>query len=105
LHRIDIPESVRIAAIARRENYHIYDALEARKTALIVIDLCRDGFVYVAFVIDAYAIGRSIDARLALAALKVAIERRHPRPGCIHHSDRGSRTRLVSIRGCWRTMI
>jgi putative transposase len=54
-------------------------------------------FAYVAIILDAwsrrvvgYAIGRSIDARLALAALKVAIERRHPRPGCIHHSDRGS---------------
>ncbi|MBN9499613.1 MULTISPECIES: IS3 family transposase [Nitrobacteraceae] len=55
------------------------------------------GFAYVAIILDAwsrrvvgYAIGRSIDARLALAALKVAIERRRPRPGCIHHSDRGS---------------
>jgi putative transposase len=54
-------------------------------------------FAYVAIILDAwsrrvvgYAIGRSIDARLALAALKVAIARRHPRPGCIHHSDRGS---------------
>ena len=54
------------------------------------------GFAYVAIILDAwsrrvvgYAIGRSIDARLALAALK-AIERRRPRPGCIHHSDRGS---------------
>ncbi len=55
------------------------------------------GFAYVAIILDAwsrrvvgYAIGRSIDARLAVAALKVAIERRHPRPGCVHHSDRGS---------------
>jgi putative transposase len=54
-------------------------------------------FAYVAIILDAwsrrvvgYAIGRSIDARLALAALKVAIARRRPRPGCIHHSDRGS---------------
>jgi putative transposase len=38
-----------------------------------------------------YAISRSIDARLTVAALKVAIERREPPPGCIHHSDRGSR--------------
>jgi putative transposase len=55
------------------------------------------GFAYVAIILDAwsrcvvgYAIGRSIDARLALAALKAAIERRRPRPGCIHHSDRES---------------
>jgi putative transposase len=55
------------------------------------------GFAYVAIILDAwsrrvvgYAVGRSIDARLAVAALKVAIERRCPRPGCVHHSDRGS---------------
>jgi len=55
------------------------------------------GFVYVGVILDAwsrrvvgYAISRSIDARLTVAALKSAIERRKPRPGCIHHSDRGS---------------
>ena len=37
-----------------------------------------------------YAIGRSIDARLTVAALKAAVDRRKPPPGCIHHSDRGS---------------
>ena len=55
------------------------------------------GFVYVAVILDAwsrrvvgYAIARSIDARLTVAALKVAIERRKPPSGCVHHSDRGS---------------
>jgi putative transposase len=55
------------------------------------------GFVYVAVILDAwsrrvvgYAISRSIDARLAIAALKSAIGRRSPPPGCVHHSDRGS---------------
>lgn len=55
------------------------------------------GFVYVAVIMDAwsrlvvgYVISRSIDARLALAALSVAIEKRQPPPGCVHHSDRGS---------------
>jgi putative transposase len=54
-------------------------------------------FIYVAVILDAwsrliagYAIGRSIDARLTVAALKAAIERRQPPFGCIHHSDRGS---------------
>ena len=37
-----------------------------------------------------YAISRSIDARLAVAALKAAIRSRQPPKGCIHHSDRGS---------------
>jgi putative transposase len=37
-----------------------------------------------------YAIGRRIGARLTLAALDAAVAARHPPPGCIHHSDRGS---------------
>ena len=55
------------------------------------------GFVYVAVILDAwsrrvvgYAISRSIDARLTVAALRAAIERRKPPAGCVHHSDRGS---------------
>ncbi len=31
-----------------------------------------------------------VDARLTLAALRAAIEKRRPPEGCIHHSDRGS---------------
>lgn len=55
------------------------------------------GFAYVAVILDAwsrrvigYAIGRSIDARLAIAALKAAIASRSPPAGCVHHSDRGA---------------
>ena len=55
------------------------------------------GFVYLAAILDAwsrrvvgYAISRSIDARLAVAALKAAIRARRPPEGCVHHSDRGS---------------
>jgi putative transposase len=55
------------------------------------------GFVYLAAILDAwsrrvvgYAISHSIDARLAVAALKAAIHSRNPPAGCVHHSDRGS---------------
>ena len=55
------------------------------------------GFVYVAIIMDAwsrrvvgYAIGRRIDARLAVAAFERAIASRQPLPGCVFHSDRGS---------------
>jgi putative transposase len=41
-------------------------------------------------VVVGYAISWSIDARLTIAALKVAIECRKPSAGCVHHSDRGS---------------
>jgi putative transposase len=37
-----------------------------------------------------YAIGRRIDARLAVEALRRAIALRRPLPGCVFHSDRGS---------------
>jgi putative transposase len=55
------------------------------------------GFVYLAVILDAwsrrvisYTLGRQIDTRLALAALRAAIETRRPPRGCIHHSDRGA---------------
>ena len=55
------------------------------------------GFVYLAAILDAwsrkvvgYAISRSMDARIAVAALKAAISSRNPPKDCIHHSDRGS---------------
>jgi len=54
-------------------------------------------FVYVAVIIDAwsrkvvgYVIGNTMETRLALAALESACVARHPAPGLIHHSDRGS---------------
>ena len=59
------------------------------------------GFVYLAAILDAwsrrvvgYAIGKRIDVRLALAALRAAVAARRPPPGCIHHSDRGSQGRF-----------
>ena len=55
------------------------------------------GFAYVALIMDAWsrrvvghAIGRRIDARLAVEALRMAIALRRPLPGCVFHSDRGS---------------
>ena len=54
------------------------------------------GFVYVAVVMDlcsrkvvGWAISRNIDRKLTLGALKMAVERRKPPAGVIHHSDRG----------------
>ena len=63
------------------------------------------GFVYVAVILDAwsrrvvgYAISRSIDVRLTLAALNAAIEDRRPPAGCLHHSDRGSQYAAQAYR-------
>jgi putative transposase len=63
------------------------------------------GFVYVAFVIDAYArrivgwrVSRTAHASVVLDALEQALYERQPvhRGGLVHHSDRGSQ--YVSIR-------
>ena len=55
------------------------------------------GFVYQAVILDAwsrkivgYGLGRNIDVRLTAAALKAATASRHPLPGCIFHTDRGT---------------
>src|SRR5436190_8992211 len=55
------------------------------------------GFVYLAVILDAwsrrvvgYAISRSMDARLTIAALKAAIRSPAPPARCVHHSDRGT---------------
>ena len=63
------------------------------------------GFVYVAFVIDAYArrivgwrVSRTAHASFVLDALEQALHERRPasKAGLVHHSDRGSQ--YVSIR-------
>jgi len=56
----------------------------------------RAEFVYMAVILDGFsrkvvgwALGRTLTSRLATAALQQAIAKRQPRPGLIHHSDRG----------------
>jgi len=53
-------------------------------------------FVYLAVVLDAFsrrvigwALERSLEDTLTLSALGMALKQRHPKPGLIHHSDRG----------------
>ena len=62
------------------------------------------GFIYVAVILDAwsrrvvgYAIGRRIDARLTVAALKVAIEQRKPPSGCVHRFRSGIAVRRSGL--------
>lgn len=56
----------------------------------------ENGFVYLAVILDLFSrkvigwqISKKIDGELVLDALKMAIMRRQPRRGVIHHSDRG----------------
>jgi putative transposase len=53
-------------------------------------------FVYLAVLLDAFsrrcigwALQRSLEATLALEALRMALGQRRPKPGLVHHSDRG----------------
>jgi putative transposase len=53
-------------------------------------------FVYLAVILDAFsrrvigwALDRRLDAELTLQALRMALGRRRPAPGLVHHSDRG----------------
>ena len=54
------------------------------------------GFCYLAVILDAFSrrvlgwnLSPNLDARLSLTALEQALCTRKPRPGWIHHSDRG----------------
>jgi putative transposase len=56
----------------------------------------RTEFVYLAVILDAFsrrvigwALGRTLAAELAVAALRMALEERKPSSGLVHHSDRG----------------
>jgi putative transposase len=56
----------------------------------------RAEFVYLAVLLNAFsrrvigwALGRTLEAGLALSALGMALRQRQPAPGLVHHSDRG----------------
>jgi putative transposase len=88
-----------------RHNLPIYPNLarELKPTAinqLWIADITyirlRVEFVYLAVVLDAFsrrvigwALGRTLEASLAVAALRMALVERKPPSGLVHHSDRG----------------
>lgn len=80
--------------VARNFEVHGPDQMWVADLTYVTIS---GGFAYVALILDAwsrrvlgYAIGRRIDARLAVQALRHAIALRRPLPGCVFHTDRGS---------------
>jgi transposase InsO family protein len=102
--RTTVPDT----AAARPADLVERDFSASRPNELWVADLTYvatwSGFVYVAFVVDAFSrfivgwqISRSLRADLALDALEMAIwARKDELDGLIHHSDRGSQ--YLSIR-------
>lgn len=64
-----------------------------------------DGWLYLAVLVDlcsrtvvGWAMSEDLDASVALAALRMALERRRPAPGLVHHSDRGVQYASESYR-------
>ena len=88
-----------------RHNLPIYPNLAGRMVPTAINQLwvadityirLRLEFVYLAVVLDAFsrrvigwALGRSLEAGLAVAALRMALLERKPEAGVVHHSDRG----------------
>jgi putative transposase len=89
--------------------------IPARPNQVWVADITyirlADEFVYLAVVLDAYsrlvigwALERTLEAKLAVGALQMALEKRGAPSGLIHHSDRGVQyacgdyTRLLASR-------
>lgn len=69
----------------------------------------RYEFIYLAVILDAWsrrvigwALGKTLEAELTIAALQMALSKRRPQPGLIHHSDRGvqyASQRYIEILG------
>ncbi len=73
-------------------------------TADITYLATREGFLYLAFVLDAYsrrlvgwAMENHLRSELVTEALNMALWRRQPAPGLIHHSDRGAQYTALSF--------
>ena len=88
-----------------RHNLPIYPNLAGKITLTAINQLwvadityirLRAEFVYLAVVLDAFsrrvigwALGRTLEAELAIGALHMALVERQPATGLVHHSDRG----------------
>jgi putative transposase len=79
-------------------------ALNRIWTADITYVSTDEGFLYVAFILDGYSrkvVGWSMASHLrtevVAAALQMAIRRRNPSAGLIHHSDRGAQYTALSF--------
>ncbi len=64
----------------------------------------REGFIYLAFILDAcsrkvvgWSMATHLRTELVVDALQMAIARRKPAPGLVHHSDRGAQYTSLSF--------
>ena len=73
-----------------------YPAIDRAWVADITYIPTRAGWLYLAVILDlasrmvvGWSLQRSLDRSLSLNALRMALRHRRPKPGLIHHSDRG----------------
>lgn len=73
-------------------------------TADITYVPTEEGFLYLAFILDVYSrkvvgwsMAKHLRSELVAAALEMAIRRRNPSAGLVHHSDRGSQYTALSF--------
>jgi len=66
----------------------------------------REGWLYLAVLLDLFSrrvvgwsMGETLATELPLAALTMALRTRRPRPGLVHHSDRGCQYASAEYRG------
>lgn len=100
-HRVATTDSQHDDPIAPNRLARQFDVNGIRLNQVWVADLThiptREGPLYLATILDlgsrrcvGWAMRETLEVELALSALRMAREARHPAPGLIHHSDRGS---------------
>jgi len=87
--------ALQLENLALRHQIGVLQHSTRRRPRLTPVDLQLE-FVYLAVLLDAFsrrclgwALRRSLEAALALEALRMALRHRRPKPGLVHHSDRG----------------
>jgi len=80
------------------------DAPDRRWVADITQHETSEGWLYLAVVLDLFqrrivgwAMAQSMSAELVVDALEMALTRRRPEPGLLHHSDRGGQYRSLTL--------
>ncbi len=93
----DARHSQRIAPNVLNRNF-IVDARNKVWVGDVTYIPTRQGWLYLAVLLDLYsrrvvgwAMSDTIDTRLVLDALRMAVRSRKPRPGLLHHTDRDGR--------------
>lgn len=88
----------------RLQNLRVIRADQAWATDATCV-LTAQGWLYVVALLDLYtrrivgwSMGATLDAELALSALRMALARRRPPPGLIVHSDRGAQFASTAYR-------